>query len=102
MEGFWLGPTDPMSFLNTFIHAQKKIPDSKLSGAAFGRIPSQPSSELQMSQYESFVSTIQHLAYLCMLNQIAGRICQKAHASTEGPHLEDQARRYGSRRRVYA
>ena len=56
MKGFWLGPMDPIAFLKSFMHIDKRTPERKLSKAEFQSVPTAADDEQEM--YEPLVSSV--------------------------------------------
>ena len=56
MQGFWIGPIDPMAFLKSFMPTTKKIPRIKLSKSDFSNVPRKSNAEKDI--YEPLVRCI--------------------------------------------
>ncbi|KAH8099782.1 hypothetical protein BXZ70DRAFT_1025890 [Cristinia sonorae] len=58
MRGFWTGPADPQTFMESFMSTKHKIPMSKLSKVSFASIPQNPTSENDM--HGPFIDAFAH------------------------------------------
>ncbi|KAH8099779.1 hypothetical protein BXZ70DRAFT_1065293 [Cristinia sonorae] len=58
MRGFWTGPADPQTFMESFMSTKHKIPMSKLSKVSFAAIPRNPTSENDM--HGPFIDSFAH------------------------------------------
>ncbi|TCD65441.1 hypothetical protein EIP91_002697 [Steccherinum ochraceum] len=45
MGGFWVGPSDPQVFMDTFMKTKQKLPEKKLSKVDFNNVPANPTLE---------------------------------------------------------